>query len=155
MGLRTRCSIANVAVVARQKTSPFHQAISLCDTMALRREALSPTYHRAGRRTHSHHPQTTLLRLGGFFTSEASVLVAPVWYCGPTPAQTATMTMNIQTRTSKVRALRGDAGGQQEATVALQGRKNTSPTFQPEADDKGLDGVGAARPTDNLRRDQA
>jgi hypothetical protein len=39
--------------------------------------------------------------------------------------------MNIQTRTSKVRALRGDAGGQQEATVVLQVRKSTSPTFPP------------------------
>ncbi len=85
--------------------------------------------HCARRRKHSHQPQTTLLRLGGFFTSEASVLVAPVWYCGPTPAQT--VPMNIQTRTSKVRALRGDAGGQQEATVVLQVRKSTSPTFPP------------------------
>lgn len=151
MCLHTRCSIANVAVVARQKTSPFQQGISLRDTMAMRREALSPTYPCARRRKHSHQPQTTLLRLGGFFISEASVLAPPVWYCGPMPAQT--VTMNIQTRTSKVKAIRGDAGGQREATVALRLRKNTSPTFppQPQADGKGLDSVGAARTTDNLR----
>lgn len=78
-------------------------------------------------------------------------LPPPVWYCGPMPAQT--VTMNIQTRTSKVKAIRGDAGGQREATVALRLRKNTSPTFppQPQADGKGLDSVGAARTTDNLR----